>query len=117
MDKSSKNPEEDRVSLQSDGKVQTNGVVKEALGMLQSFKQSMRRPTEKSPCSPKSKDSKVREKAQANGSESVSSPPQPSPRSWGSWCLSSSLRARGGVTLDRSPIHHRATGGYEYLCK
>ncbi|MED6251934.1 hypothetical protein ATANTOWER_004751, partial [Ataeniobius toweri] len=85
MDKSSKNPEEDRVSLQSDGKVQTNGVVKEALGMLQSFKQSMRRPTEKSPCSAKSKDSKVREKAQANGSESVSSPPQPSPKGSDHW--------------------------------
>ncbi|XP_012731431.2 exocyst complex component 3-like protein 4 isoform X1 [Fundulus heteroclitus] len=78
MDKSSENPEEDSVSLQSNRKVQANGVVKEALGVLQTFRQSIRRPADKS--SPKIKDSKVTSSTQAeNMSESALSPPPISP--------------------------------------
>lgn len=71
MDKSGENPEEDRVSLQSNGKMQANGMVKEALGALQTFRQSMRRPTEKS--SPRRKDSKITSRAQAEVNVSDSS--------------------------------------------
>ncbi|XP_015233945.1 PREDICTED: exocyst complex component 3-like protein 4 [Cyprinodon variegatus] len=77
MDKSSDNPEEDRVSLRSNGKMPANGMAKEVLGAFQSFRQSIRRPSEKSPFSPKSKDSKVTSSVQAQVSteSSFSSPP------------------------------------------
>lgn len=65
--------DEDRVSMKSNGKTPTNGGVKETLGMLQSFRNSIRRAAEKSPLSPGSKGSKVK-----TGNESGSQPP-PSP--------------------------------------
>lgn len=96
MDKSGENPEEDRVSLQSNGKMQASGVVKESLGMLQTFRQSMRRSTEKS--SPKRKDSKVTNRAQAevNMSESPYSPPPTSPSLSVSSPATSPLKTFGG---------------------
>ncbi|KAM4723363.1 exocyst complex component 3-like protein 4 [Anableps anableps] len=61
--------------------MQANGVVKEALGVLQTVRRSIRRPAEKSPRLPKRKDSKVTSRAlgQADVSESPSSPPPASP--------------------------------------
>ncbi|XP_027857199.1 exocyst complex component 3-like protein 4 [Xiphophorus couchianus] len=93
MDKSSDNPEEDRVSLQSSGKMQANGVVKEALGVLQTFRLSIRRPAEKSPRSPKRKDSKVTPRAE---SESPSSLPPASPSLSAGSPAASPLKTRGG---------------------
>nr|XP_054598065.1 exocyst complex component 3-like protein 4 [Nothobranchius furzeri]XP_054598066.1 exocyst complex component 3-like protein 4 [Nothobranchius furzeri]XP_054598067.1 exocyst complex component 3-like protein 4 [Nothobranchius furzeri]XP_054598068.1 exocyst complex component 3-like protein 4 [Nothobranchius furzeri] len=94
MDKSNDNPDEDNVSLQSNEKM-ANVAVKETLGVLQSLRRSFRRPSEKAPRSPKSKEFKVTAEAEAAGSESdaflsqpppspglrASSPPSPSPRS------------------------------------
>ncbi len=72
MDKSTENPDEDRVSLRSNGKTMTDGAEKETLGVLQTFRQSIRRVAEKSPLSSGGKGSKVTPKADASGSESGS---------------------------------------------
>ncbi|XP_014892461.1 exocyst complex component 3-like protein 4 isoform X2 [Poecilia latipinna] len=93
MNKSSENPEEDRVSLQSDGKMQANGVAKEALGVLQTFRRSIRRPAEKSPRSPNRKESKVTSRAE---SESPSSLPPGSPSLSAGSPAASPLKTRGG---------------------
>ncbi|XP_014848089.1 PREDICTED: exocyst complex component 3-like protein 4 isoform X2 [Poecilia mexicana] len=93
MNKSSENPEEDRVSLQSEGKMQANGVAKEVLGVLQTFRQSIRRPAEKSPRSPNRKESKVTSRAE---SESPSSLPPGSPSLSAGSPAASPLKTRGG---------------------
>lgn len=73
MDKPTENPDEDRVSLKSDGKTPTT------LGMLHStLRNSIKRVAERSPLSPGGKGSKVTPKAGAAGNESGSQPP-PSP--------------------------------------
>ncbi|KAF1374413.1 hypothetical protein PFLUV_G00228840 [Perca fluviatilis] len=94
MDKSTENPdEEDRVSLKSNGNAAGNGGTKETLGMLKSFRRSIRRAAEKSPLSSGGKWAKV-----TAGNESGSQPP-PSP----------SLSAGSPVT---SPLKN--TGGFFY---
>lgn len=71
MDKPTENPDEDSVSLKSDGKTASDGAVKETLGMLRStFRNSIRRVAEKSPLSSGGKGSKVTPKADASGNES-----------------------------------------------
>uniref|UniRef100_A0A4W6CFD8 Exocyst complex component 3-like 4 n=1 Tax=Lates calcarifer TaxID=8187 RepID=A0A4W6CFD8_LATCA len=72
MDKSTVNPDEDTVSLKSNGKTPTNdSPVK--LGMMKSFKKSIQRAAEKSLLSPGGKGSKGTPKA--NVTESGSQPP------------------------------------------
>ncbi|KAK9534183.1 hypothetical protein VZT92_009246 [Zoarces viviparus] len=71
MDKSTGNPDEDRVSLKSDGKTPTNGAA--SLGVLQTLRQSIRRAAEKSPLASGGKGSGV-----TTGDDSGAQPP-PSP--------------------------------------
>ncbi|XP_054470118.1 exocyst complex component 3-like protein 4 [Anoplopoma fimbria] len=66
MDKSTENPEEDRVSLKSNGKTPT-------MGVFQTLRRSMRRTAEMSPLSPGGKGSKV------TTDEDLKSQPPPSP--------------------------------------
>lgn len=71
MDKPTENPDEDGMSLKSDGQTASNGAVKETLGMLRStLRNSIRRVAEKSPLSSGGKGSKVTAKADASGNES-----------------------------------------------
>ncbi|KAM4541971.1 exocyst complex component 3-like protein 4 isoform 2-T4 [Odontesthes bonariensis] len=79
MDKVSENPDEDRVSLQSNGKMATEGAVKENLDIMKKFRKSMKMATKQSPLSPKN--SKVKFNEGTTGSEigSASSHPPPSP--------------------------------------
>lgn len=74
MDKPAENPEEDTVSLRSNGK--TDGAVKETQGMLKTFRNSIRRAAEKSPLSSSGgKGSKVTAKGDESG---LKPPPSPS---------------------------------------
>ncbi|XP_074517111.1 exocyst complex component 3-like protein 4 isoform X1 [Sebastes fasciatus] len=86
MDKSMENPDEDRVSLRSNEKTPTNGSISK--GMLKTFRNSIRRATEKSPLSSGGMGSKV-----ATGDESGSQPP-----------LSPSLSAGSPLTSPRKSI-------------
>lgn len=85
MDKPAESSDEDRMSLKSNGRSHT--VVKETLGMLHSsFKNSIRRVTERSPLSPRGQGSKVTPKAGSTGNESGTlEPPSPSEYRHGSW--------------------------------
>ncbi|XP_062253608.1 exocyst complex component 3-like protein 4 [Platichthys flesus] len=76
-DSSTESPDEDTVSLKSNGKTPTDGGVKQPLGRMQSIRMSLRRAAEKSPLSP-GKGSKVTRKGDTAGNESGSQPP-PSP--------------------------------------
>ncbi|XP_013877590.1 exocyst complex component 3-like protein 4 [Austrofundulus limnaeus] len=96
MDKSGEGPEEDGVSLRSDGKTSPNGSVREASGLLRSFRRSFRRTPDKSPASARSKGSKVTSREEPAGEEEFFlSPPSPSPSS--SSLVSSPLKTIGGV--------------------
>lgn len=79
-DRSSEGPEEDRVSLRSSGKMSPNGSVREASGLLRSFRRSFRKTPDKSLASPRSKGSKVTTSKEepAGEEESFLSPPSPS---------------------------------------
>ncbi|XP_035529188.1 exocyst complex component 3-like protein 4 [Morone saxatilis] len=66
MDKPTENSDEDRVSLKSNGKSPTNEA---PLGMLKSFRQSIRRVAEKSPLKSGGKGSKVMPKADTADNE------------------------------------------------
>ncbi|GLD47615.1 exocyst complex component 3-like protein 4 [Lates japonicus] len=77
MAKSTVNPDEDTVSLKSNGKTPTNdSPVKEKLGMMQSLRKSIRHAAEKSPLSPGGKGSKGTPKATESGSQLPPSPSQ-----------------------------------------
>ncbi|XP_060938530.1 exocyst complex component 3-like protein 4 [Limanda limanda] len=76
-DSSTESPDEDTVSLKSNGKTPTDEGGKQPLGRMQSIRMSLRRAAEKSPLSP-GKGSKVTRKGDTAGSESGSQPP-PSP--------------------------------------
>ncbi|XP_060918524.1 exocyst complex component 3-like protein 4 [Labrus mixtus] len=78
MDKSAENSDEDRVSLKSNGKTPSDGAVKETMGMLQTFRKSIRRAAEKSPMLSGGKGSKSTPRSDAADNESWS-PPPPSP--------------------------------------
>ncbi|XP_073339797.1 exocyst complex component 3-like protein 4 [Pagrus major] len=88
MDKPTENPEEDTVSLKSNGRTPTNGDAKEALGIMKTFRNSIRRAAEKSPL----KGSKVT----AKGDESGLKPP-PSPSLSSGSPASSPLKNIGGI--------------------
>ncbi|XP_070776536.1 exocyst complex component 3-like protein 4 [Enoplosus armatus] len=90
MDKSTENPEEDRVSLRSNGKTPTNGAAKGTLGVIQTFRQSIRRAAEKSPLSSGGKGSKVKD------TEPGSRPP-PSPSLSAGSPVTSPLKIIGGL--------------------
>ncbi|XP_072221904.1 exocyst complex component 3-like protein 4 [Leuresthes tenuis] len=81
MDMLSENPDEDRVSLQSNGKKATDGAAKKNLNMMKKFRNSMKKATEQSPLSHKSKNYKVKFNEGTTGNEigSASSHPPPSP--------------------------------------
>ncbi|XP_044023008.1 exocyst complex component 3-like protein 4 [Siniperca chuatsi] len=95
MDKSTENPDEDRVSLRSNGKTPTNGVTKEPLSRLQTIRKSIRQVTQKSPLSSGGKGSKVTPKAETDGNESESQPP-PSPSLGAGSPVTSPLKNIGG---------------------
>lgn len=70
MDKSTENPDEDRISVKSNGKTPTKDTGK--LGMMKSFRNSVRRAV--SPFSSGGKGSKVTSKAESVSNESPQSP-------------------------------------------
>lgn len=82
MEKSCEGPEDDRVSLRSNGKMSPNGSVRETQGLLKTIRRSFKKAPDKSPVSPRSKGLKVTGKEDAAGEESESasflSPPSPS---------------------------------------
>ncbi|XP_023268712.1 exocyst complex component 3-like protein 4 [Seriola lalandi dorsalis] len=80
MDKSTENPEEDTVSLRSNGKTPACGVTKEKQGFIRTFRESARRVAAKNPLSPGGKGSKVKPEADTAGKElGIQTPPSPSP--------------------------------------
>lgn len=80
MDKPIENPDEDRVSLKSNGKTPTKDAVKGTLNKLQSFRKSVKRAVEKSPLSSVGKGSKVTSKADSDGND-LGSPHSSAPSS------------------------------------
>ena len=97
-DSSTESPDEDTASLHSmgvmeslegNGKTPTDGGVKQPLGVMQSFRRSLRRAAEKSPLSP-GKGSKVTRKDDTAGNESGSQPP-PSPSEYRQGCYENLL--------------------------
>ncbi|XP_031729059.1 exocyst complex component 3-like protein 4 isoform X3 [Anarrhichthys ocellatus] len=89
MDKSTGNPDEDRVSLKSDEKTPTNGAV--SLGVLQTLRKSIRRAAEKSPLASGGKGSGV-----TTGDDSGARPP-PSPSLRVGSPVTSPLKNIGGL--------------------
>lgn len=81
MDKTSENPDEDIVSLRSNGEMETSVTERgEKVGMLKTLRKSFRRVAEKSPLLAGSKEPKVTVKAETGSNEPWSaSPPPPSP--------------------------------------
>uniref|UniRef100_A0A3Q3AZN8 Exocyst complex component 3-like 4 n=1 Tax=Kryptolebias marmoratus TaxID=37003 RepID=A0A3Q3AZN8_KRYMA len=84
METPSEGPEEDRVSLRSNGKMSPNGSVRENQGLLQTFRLSFRKASDRSPVPLRRKGSKVTAKEdtagdESAGDESLMSPPSPSP--------------------------------------
>ncbi|XP_041668894.1 exocyst complex component 3-like protein 4 isoform X2 [Cheilinus undulatus] len=94
MEKPAENPEEDRASLKSNGNTPRDGVVKETLGVLKTFRRSIRKAAEKSPLG-----SKLAPKTDTDDSESGSPPPLSPSLSTGSPVTSpliSPLKSIGG---------------------
>ncbi|XP_028420976.1 exocyst complex component 3-like protein 4 [Perca flavescens] len=105
MDKSTENPdEEDRLSLKSNGNAAGNGGTKETLGVLQSFRRSIRRATEKSPLSSGGKWAKV-----SAGNESGSQPP-PSPSLSAGSPVTSPLKNIGGFFYNKEEDESDSVG-------
>lgn len=77
-DKPTENPEEDRVSIKSNGKSPINRAVKTAGTLRSSIRSSIRRVAEKSPLLPGGKGSKATPNEGVAGNE-PGSPPPPSP--------------------------------------
>ncbi|CAK6982392.1 exocyst complex component 3-like protein 4 [Scomber scombrus] len=73
MDKSTENPDEDRVSVSSNDRTPAN-VTK--MGRMESFRNSVRRAVEKSPLSPVAKGLKVTAEAKSDGNQKGSPHPQ-----------------------------------------
>lgn len=78
-DRSVEKPDEDRMSLKSNGRTPTKDDAKATLGLFNSLRRSVRRAVEKSPLSAVAKGSKVISRADSASSESSCSPVPLSP--------------------------------------